>query len=694
MQKTLLGLLSILMCVLTLNAANPSGSLPVMYIDTEGNVPITSKTDYVKGTYYLDPMGNEDVEAFGTAAKPLPLQIRGRGNFTWVGFDKKPYRLKLDKKAALFGEAKSKHWALLAHADDNKGFLRNTVGFQLSRLVGLPWTPADHPVEVVLNGDYIGLYFLTETIRVDKDRVDVWDYDSAYEDYADANPGQTLPWDKIYETGGWLCEIDNYDDDAQVKIKSLDRYNYAPDGTMRITYDTPSDYITKDHKTWLVNEMETIDKMIVNGDRSQCEWADKIDIHSLAQFYVVNQIVFNYESFSGSCKLWREQGEDSKWHFGPVWDFGSGFQTDDVAHFLFEWGPYSNHWIRTCYEYPAFQEEVVKVYKELMETNYASVDAYIDNFVEKITRAAEADYQRWNYKGYGNNDMSDDMATVKRMLSRSVNWLNHKWLGAEYSEDELGPTTDIYLRGNCNGWAAQSNYKFHKADDGTYRLFLSHLEGAFKLAGPIWGDGNVDLGLTNKTLDLEKATPLDSRGANIFLTVDKVDNVTLILDWQHKTLLATQHPDEEFDIDDYYTVYFRNIHSTPWEKVNVFTFNPMAHGNWPGTPAMIVNANGEDLWMHKFDKKHNEGDICLIFNNGKSGKGVNQTEDLPLHDNGIYTLSGFTGEYVKKSSNLEINSVDVLAPVEYYNMQGIRVENPSNGIFIRRQGSNTRIVKM
>lgn len=32
--------------------------------------------------------------------------------------------------------------------------------------------------------------------------------------------------------------------------------------------------------------------------------------------------------------------------------------------------------------------------------------------------------------------------------------------------------------------------------------------------------------------------------------------------------------------------------------------------------------------------------------------------------------------------------VDADAPVEYYNIQGIRVENPENGVFIRRQGNN------
>lgn len=161
-------------------AVGPSGSLPVMYINTENHEEIKSKEDYLAATYYI-----EGVDGFGTAETPLALQIRGRGNYTWTGYDKKPYRLKLDKKAELFGMNNSKHWALLAHADDNQGFMRNITGFQLARLIGFDYTPAEQPCEVVLNGEYIGLYFLTETVRVDKKRVNVYDWDGAVEDWID-----------------------------------------------------------------------------------------------------------------------------------------------------------------------------------------------------------------------------------------------------------------------------------------------------------------------------------------------------------------------------------------------------------------------------------------------------------------------------------------------------------------------------
>lgn len=131
-----------------------SGSIPALYIETENHAPIVSKTEYLNATYWLDPMGAEGIAALGSKAQPLPMQIRGRGHSSWKGA-KKPYKIKLDKKTAVMGMPKNKHWALLKPTE-------NTVaGLQLGKLMNMAWTPSFRPVEVVLNGDYIGLYFLT-----------------------------------------------------------------------------------------------------------------------------------------------------------------------------------------------------------------------------------------------------------------------------------------------------------------------------------------------------------------------------------------------------------------------------------------------------------------------------------------------------------------------------------------------------
>ena len=138
-----------------------SKTVPVMFINTVDNAPITSKDEYVDAQYYVETFGRSKYESIGSAESTLPLQIRYRGNWTLTNFEKKPYKIKLGKKTNLLGLKRNKHFALLAHADARRGFLRNTVGFYISRRLGMDYTPDQVPVEVVLNGEYIGLYFLT-----------------------------------------------------------------------------------------------------------------------------------------------------------------------------------------------------------------------------------------------------------------------------------------------------------------------------------------------------------------------------------------------------------------------------------------------------------------------------------------------------------------------------------------------------
>lgn len=684
MKKSLLCLLAWAFIAVAAKAAAPSGTLPVMYITTENHAPITSKTDYVTATYYLDPKGVAGVEAIGSATDQQALQIRGRGNYTWTGFDKKPYRLKLGAKTALMGMEKSKHFALLAHADDSKGFLRNTLGFQASRLVGLPYTPADAPVEVVLNDEYIGLYFLTETVRVDKKRVNVYDYDSEVEDtekalknakkaLQDPPEGSDLAAlsqavadaEAAYAAAqaaapGWLVEIDNYDDEEQVQFQSIDPYNREQGKVMRITYDSPSDYITEAHRTWLRNEFETMDRMIVNGNRNDCEWARKIDLTNLARFIVVQQITCNYESFHGSCKLSRDNGDADKWNFGPVWDFGSGFQDGgDFSRWFFEQGLYTNHWVRTMWEYPALRAEVERIYKEFADNDgFSKLKEYGSQFIQKISQAARADKERWPQ--YGNDNLSGSLDFVSGRLNQSQSFMNSalNYQGGE--DDPDAPSTAIYLRGKINNWGAPEEYRFTETSKNIYTLNLASLSGEFKLAGPEWDSGNVDYGTTsNDAIGIGDQMVLTYQKGNIKAD-GTLTNITLTFNWATKTLsISEQGGGEIVNSTGEVTIYFRDGKANPWSTVCVYMWkNNTEHlGGWPGTemtrvypaanaPMMAANLNdqpGTVLWKHTFTPSEDISAAGLIFNNGSGGTG-NQTDDLSYVANQVYDHNGNSEE--------------------------------------------------
>ncbi|MDE6300642.1 MAG: CotH kinase family protein [Muribaculaceae bacterium] len=392
-----------------------SGTLPVLFINTNDNLPVDSKEVYRKGTYYLDPMGVEGIEAIGSVAEPLTLQIKGRGNYTWTGFDKKPYRLKLDEKAPLMGMKKSKHFAILAHADDNLGHLRNEAGFALSRKLGLPWTPASKPLEVVLNGDYIGLYWLTETIRVDKDRVNVVEQ----KDLATTDVD-----------GGWLVEIDNYDSDPHVTVTAADGYN------IWFTYKSPEE-LSSEQESYLESQMTAINTAVDKGDFKSL--SELVDIDCLARYYMVQQLMQDRESFHGSCYLNRQRGESNKWMFGPVWDFGNAFMdgtgTDPV--FIGQANFYQV-WIPGIYKMDGFVKAVTTVWAGQTGKLCNDVISELKPIAESIVDAAKADAARWPQ--YAQTDIMAKYDRLSTYLANSCQWAEDEW--------KSGSVTDMTLEHN------------------------------------------------------------------------------------------------------------------------------------------------------------------------------------------------------------------------------------------------------
>ncbi len=109
--------------------------------------------------------------------------IHLRGNST-SKLEKKPFRLKLEKKADLFGFGESRHWVLLANAIDLTN-IRNYSIQQLAGKLGLDHMDSQL-VELYYNGDYKGVYELCEHVRIGKNRVKIYDWSELAEDVAEA----------------------------------------------------------------------------------------------------------------------------------------------------------------------------------------------------------------------------------------------------------------------------------------------------------------------------------------------------------------------------------------------------------------------------------------------------------------------------------------------------------------------------
>lgn len=390
-----------------------SGTLPVLFINTEGHRDIVSKEEYLQAQWWLDAMGIEGYQSVGSAQHPLGMQIKGRGNYTWSDCDKKPFRLKLDEKQAMLGMKSNRHWVLLANAFNWQGQIENTLPYEIGRRMGMAWNPHMEPVEVVLNGQYIGLYFLTEKIRVEKDRVNI----------IEQKDNET---DSTKVTGGWLLEIDNYTEPGNI---TFTEGNGTP---FWVTVQSP-EILSDVQRDYITDFLTTADSAIYDIDKSSTAWEEYIDIDSLAIYYIVQEIAHNLEAFNGSCYMHKNRGENTKLIFGPIWDCDhSYYDTKGDAqfdYFIYENLPSNWHsrWIGEIAKFPNFQLKVRQYWKHFYEDVYPSIDPYLDGFIAKIGLAGFYDYIRWPQYDCNNNLRYRLENYGRPFFHQKVAWLQSQW---------------------------------------------------------------------------------------------------------------------------------------------------------------------------------------------------------------------------------------------------------------------------
>ncbi len=135
--------------------------------------------------------------------------------------------------------------------------------------------------------------------------------------------------------------------------------------------------------------------------------------------------------------------------------------------------------------------------------------------------------------------------------------------------------------------------------------------------------------------------------------------------------------------DGQVTIFFDNSASN-WSTVNFYIYGGSNNeyndfvGGWPGK-AMTYN-NDSGLWVGTFEADFDYSTLNIIFNNNA---GSQTGDNVKVRNNGVYNKDGDTGQ----SSAIDFEA-DLTAPVEYFNLQGMPVSEPANGVFIRRQGSN------
>ena len=386
-------------------ATNPTGTLPVVYINTTNNQAIDSKDVYVTGSLYIDPLSTGQT-ALGSASSPVTAQFKGRGNYTWTGFDKKPYRIKFDAKQKVLGMPNNKHWCLLAHADDNLGFLRMPAAFRISEALGLRWTPRYRAVELVINGSYKGLYFLTEHVRIAGNRVAITEQEDGATDSV---------------SGGWLVEIDNYRTEGNIAFTEGNGQD------VMVSLKEP-EVLSAQQRDYIVAQMNMLNTDLYDMSSGL---EQRLDMTEAAKYYLVQEIMEDCESYHGSCFLYKDRdrnGVVDKWKFGPVWDMGNAYMRHQEK-WIYENPTWPQYWIGQLAQWPAFQQAVKEQWWIYYHTYKDQVRADIRAYADEIETAARKDGDVWrSTSNYSDNSNYDDVRDrFFRRYDWRINWLYQQW---------------------------------------------------------------------------------------------------------------------------------------------------------------------------------------------------------------------------------------------------------------------------
>ena len=132
-------------------------------------------------------------------------------------------------------------------------------------------------------------------------------------------------------------------------------------------------------------------------------------------------------------------------------------------------------------------------------------------------------------------------------------------------------------------------------------------------------------------------------------------------------------------------IFFDNSQSK-WSNVNAYIYHTQCLGPWPGTAMTLDSETG--MYSLTFTTTEDPSTLFVIFNNGS---GTQTGDNVVVRHNGIYNTKGDTGATGVESLRIDRDN----QPVEIYNLQGIRVENPQHGcIYIVKQGSKSALRRL
>ena len=379
-------------------------NLPTVVVNiANGEEVIEKEKNLISNVYIISENGSNLLATSGT-------EIRGRGNASW-NFEKKPYRLKCDKKQSPLGApASAKKWTLISNHGD-KTLMRNILAFEVSRRVGQPYTPFCHPVDLIINGEYRGCYQLCDQVEADEDRVPCED--------------------------GYLIEIDAYAWDEEVM--------FASSSGIPVTIKHPDeDDITDQQKKFINDYFNKFESAVLASNFTDPNngYRKYLDLDSFLRNFIIGEFCANTDAF-WSVYMYKDAA-DGKLHTGPTWDNDLSFDNDYRTHPIvtydylcavngsFAGGQLKDIVMRIVKEDPQAKARLVELWDAaLNEGNLKGLGSYMEDTADLLNESQQLNFKRWrildqwvhmNFQALGSYEA--ELGTVRNHINTRLNTLD------------------------------------------------------------------------------------------------------------------------------------------------------------------------------------------------------------------------------------------------------------------------------
>ena len=405
-------------------------NLPIVIINTDGGVDIDyGATGTMKIIYRGEGQRNYVSDQYNTTHLNYDgrIDIKIRGNSTFLD-PKSQYALTTRKadsitnnNISLLGMAPENDWILNGMSGD-EARMRDYLAYHLSRQIGEYASGAQY-CELIINGNYKGLYILAEKIKIDNNRVNIIkigvndihlpELSGGYITVADEEGSP-----RAFPSGWTMVSWDG----TPVSYHSVEP---KPDEIQESQYD------------YIYDQFLSLDNTARAGNTSLSNgFPAIIDMPSFIHFMIINELASNADAYWGSTFFHKDR--NGKLRAGPVWDFNCAFGNYRSPVNVWQFGggdnvSYSDNggskfW-KSLFDNAKFRCYLSKRWNELIQPgqplNPSSLEAFLDKTALTINEAMIRDFTCWGQ--WGTPQMY--ISSIKVFLAERISWIT----------DNLGP---------------------------------------------------------------------------------------------------------------------------------------------------------------------------------------------------------------------------------------------------------------